>query len=122
MAKQYDGEPVRTQDELHDAGRTVDAGRKGGAVSSAPYREEGPVAARAYDRTDEASEKSPLRRLIPFLMMAMVAAALIWAASSFRPQVSSTQDAPPAQGTAASGRDVSESRSDQSTPGLKATQ
>lgn len=122
MAKQYSNEPVRTQDELQDAGQTVDAGRKGGAVTSASYREEGPVAGRGLDRTAETSERSPLRSLWPFLVIAFVTGLLVFGAINFRPAVSRSQDAPPALGTAASGRDASEARGDQSTPGIKATQ
>lgn len=117
MAKGYGGDPVRTQEELTDAGRPVpEAGRKGGAVAAADY-DEGP--ARVYDATAATSQKTGLSRLLPLIVIALFAGLLIWAAVAFRPSVSPAgagQTAPSSRGAG----EVQDGKSDRGTPGFDA--
>jgi len=119
MAKGYGGDPVRTQDELTEAGRTVpDSGRKGGAVGTADYNQEGPSAARAYDATAATSQKSGLGKLVPLIVFALFASLLVWAALAFRPGVSPAGEGRNAPAATRGEGTEQGNRTNQSGPGL----
>jgi len=119
MAKAYDADPVRTQDELTETERPIaDAGRKGGAVGTAEYNREGPSAARAYDATAATSEKSGIGRLVPLIVFALFASLLVWAALAFRPGVSGTEQGRNAPAATRGEGTEQGNRTNQSEPGL----
>lgn len=121
MAKGYGGDPVRTQDELTEAGRPIaDAGRKGGAVGTADYNREGPASARVYDATAATSEKSGVGKLVPLIVLALVASLLVFAALAFRPSVSDTNQGRNAPAATRGEGTEQGNRTNQSEPGLDA--
>lgn len=121
MAKGYGSDPVRTQDEMDDATRPVDAGRKGGAVTAAPYDREGPVSARMYDQTAATSDRSGMGWILPLLVALMVVSALVWGISRFgsSDRTSGIQDGAPSASSTRPTGEMGGSRSDQSTQGLQ---
>jgi len=100
MAETYDSKAAGSQDSLQAiGGGEAESGRKGGAVMAAPerapYSEAGPSAARMFDATAAASEETPLRKLWPLLVMALIAM-LVIGALFFRPRATTTQGGQPA--------------------------
>jgi len=87
MSQGHNNKTVVTVDEQPEAGRVIDAGRKGGMVSSAPYSEAGPLAGRMYDATAALSEQANLLRVfVPVLVFAVVTAVLFFAALRYQPR------------------------------------
>jgi hypothetical protein len=125
MAKRWDGGATPTQDQLHEANVEVDAGRKGGAVSAAPYREEGPLAGRGYDATAAVSEQSRLRAFIPVFVAAVVTVLLCLVAINFKPETRPQATGRIAPSTERPAGDPDRGRGDQGDqglPGLKSGQ